>query len=140
MNTLRNTKTWLATAAVALLAVGVMPMDAKNTSTRLKAKLTGAPISGQTPSGEAEFRTDLTKLRSSLDVEVEHVNLPAATVLTVSFIHAGKTTAIGTIKLSKSGEGELELSTEDGDQVPAIVTGDMITVANGVTPILAGLF
>jgi hypothetical protein len=48
-------------------------------------------------------------------------------------------TVVGHIAL-KFGGGELELNSQDGDTVPALVKGSMVTVANGGTTILAGVF
>ena len=70
---------------------------------------------------------------------MEQVNLPGGTVLVVSLSHLGTPTTIGNITL-KSGEGELELNTRDGDIVPALVKGDIITVSNGIAAILSGAF
>jgi hypothetical protein len=73
-------------------------------------------------------------------VEVENVNLPAGTVLTVVVSHAGVATTAGTITLNNLGENELELDSQHGDTVPTIVSGDMIMVMNGTAVILAGAF
>ena len=111
----------------------------QTTDTRLKTKLAGAVIGGTTPEGSADFRAD-ARGRARLNVEVEHVNLPAATVLTVSLQQGTVVTKLGTIKLSALGEGELELSSQDGALVPAVQKGDMVTVRNGSQTILAGAF
>ena len=87
-----------------------------NAETRLKAKLTGPAISGKTPEGSADFRMD-SRGRSRLNVEVEHVNLAAGTMLTVSLTHAGASSNVGSIKLSALGGGEIELNSQDGDAV-----------------------
>ncbi len=111
--------------------------DAHN-GTQLKTRLAGAAIQGKTPEGSARFHSDARGMR--LTVEVEHVNLPAGTNLGVGVSHAGVSTSIGTITLSISGEGELELDTRHGDTVPALVKGDIVTVSNGGAAILAGAF
>jgi hypothetical protein len=77
--------------------------------------------------------------RSRLNVEVENVNLSDATMLSVMVTHMGATTSVGQIRLH-GGFGELELNSQDGDTVPAIVKGDMITVSNAGTAILTGVF
>jgi hypothetical protein len=107
---------------------------------RLRSKLAGGPLGTPpvTPEGNADFRSD-SKGRTRLNVEVEHVNLADGTVLTVAFVHAGVSTNIGTITLKiASPENELELDSQKGDTVPALVAGDMITVSNGAAVILAG--
>jgi hypothetical protein len=132
-----------ALLTIAVLAVGTASManadhgngNNNNAETRLRTRLAGAAIQGQTPEGSADFRVD-AKNRSRLNVEVEHVNLPAGTVLTVSV--GGS--AVGTITLSALGFGELELNSQDGDTVPAVKAGDMVVVSNGATAILTGVF
>src|ERR1043166_7075796 len=74
------------------------------------------------------------------NVEVEHVNLPGGTRLTVVLEHAGIKTTVGHIVLSATGFGELELNSEDGDTVPMVRAGDIVSVANGNTAVLAGAF
>ncbi len=106
---------------------------------RLRTQLAGAAITGQTPSGHADFRLESSRNRSRLNVEVEHVNLQDGTMLDVAVVHAGVSTKVGTIKL-KLGFGELELNSQDGDTVPAVVSGDMVTVSNAGSPILSGVF
>ena len=44
---------------------------------------------------------------------------------------------VGTIALGSLGGGELELEAQNGALVPAIVSGDMVTVSNGAAVILA---
>ncbi len=110
------------------------------TEIRLRSKLAGGPLGTPpiTPEGSADFRSD-SKGRTRLDVEVEHVNLADGTVLTVAFVHAGVSTNVGTITLNSAlPENELELDSQNGATVPALVAGDMITVSNGAVVILAG--
>jgi hypothetical protein len=136
----------LATALLLSVAVGYVfaddggkgPNNGNNTQIRLRTNLAGAAIGGKKPGGNADFRMDNGRTR--LNVEVENVNLPAGTVLTVAVTHAGATTTAGTITLNSSGEIELELDSQHGDTVPTIASGDMITVSNGAAVILAGAF
>ena len=107
--------------------------------TRLRTLLAGSALQGKTPEGHADFRSD-ARGRIRLNVEVEYVNLPAGTVLTVSVQEEQVVTSVGTIKLSAFGGGELELNSEDGEAVPAVKKGDMVTVGNGGKRILAGVF
>jgi hypothetical protein len=111
----------------------------KKTEVRLRTKLSGAAIQDQTPGGNADFRSD-SRGRTRLNVEVEHVNLPAGTVLTVSVQHGATVTPVGSITLAAAAENELELDSQDGDVVPAVQTGDMVTVSNAGATILAGAF
>lgn len=127
------------TAAIVLLgAVGAWASDGNNNQVRLRAKLMGSAAVGQAPEGNADFRSD-DKGRTRLDVSAEHTGLPNATVLTVSLTHAGVSTAIGSITV-KAGEAELELDSQNGAIVPAVMAGDVITVSNGAQAILAGVF
>jgi hypothetical protein len=132
-----------ALLTIAVLAAGTASVakadhgngNNNNAETRLRTRLAGAAIQGQTPEGNADFRID-AKNRTRLNVEVEHVNLPAGTVLTVTV--AGN--VVGHITLSALGFGELELNSQDGDTVPAVKAGDMVVVSNGATAILTGVF
>ena len=145
------TKIRIATKAVAAallfsaVAVTLIQADnGKNNSTevRLRSRLVGAAIVGTVPEGNGDFRSRPDRSRTNLSVEVEHVNLPANTVLTVSIKlpNAAAATTVGTITLSALHEGELELDSRDGDAIPAVVTGTTVTVSNGATPILTGVF
>jgi hypothetical protein len=110
-----------------------------NVEIRLRTKLSGAAIQGRTPSGSADFRSD-SQGRTRLNVEVEDVNLPSGTVLTVAIQHGATVTTAGTITLATSAENELELNSQNGDTVPAVLAGDMVTVSNAGVTILAGVF
>ena len=110
-----------------------------NIEARLRTNLSGAAIQGKTPSGHADFRSEAGG-RSRFNVEVEDVNLPQGTVLTVTIQSGSTTTQVGSIKLSQFGGGELELNSQDGDMVPAAKAMDIVIVSNGATPILAGVF
>ena len=111
-----------------------------NSETRLRTNLAGAAIGGKTPGGNAEFRSEPAKGRTRLKVEVQDVNLPAGTMLSVSISHGGVVTAAGIITLNAFGFGELELDSQDGDTVPAVVAGDLVIVMNGGVAILSGTF
>ena len=106
---------------------------------RLRAKLAGPLIQNRTPEGSADFRSDHNS-RTRLNVEVENVNLPAGTVLTVAVLHGGTSITAGTITLSSTGFGELELESQHGAMVPTVQPGDMVTVTSGTTTIVAGVF
>ena len=125
-------------AAVAMIGVPTASA-AKAAGIRLRAKLTGPAIGTVTPSGEAEFKANVARGTSSLEVEIEHVSLPAGTILTVVVTHAAVPKTVGTIKL-KAGENELELESQEGDVVPAVVAGDTISVLNGAATVLTGAF
>ena len=105
---------------------------------RLRAKLAGPAIQNRTPEGSADFRMD-DKGRTRFNAEAENVNLPSGTVLTVAIIHGTTSTTVGTITLSSSGFGELELESQNGAMVPAAQAGDMVTISNGATTIVAGV-
>jgi hypothetical protein len=133
----------LAAALLALAVTQTVRADHggkdQTQETRLRARLTGQAIQGVTPEGNADFRSETSRTR--LQVEVEHVNLPAGTVLTVSLQSGANAPAqIGTITLSATGFGELELDSQHGDTVPAVQKGDVLSVANGTAAILAGAF
>jgi hypothetical protein len=123
-------------AAMAMMLIPAHAEKGGSSGIRLRAKLTGPAIATVTPSGQAQFKTNSLGNRSELEVEVEHVNLPSGTVLDVQL----KTTSIGSIKVNKEGEGELELETDAGATVPAVAAGDTISVLNAGTVILTGVF
>ena len=108
-----------------------------STSSEIEADLSGAPINGIVPKGEAEFEVEDSANRE-LRVRVENVNLPAGTVLDV-FVDGTK---VGTITLvANLQRSELELKTELGQQIPQVSTRTRVVVATqaGVT-IAAGSF
>ncbi|HLK68234.1 MAG TPA: hypothetical protein VKU19_32595 [Bryobacteraceae bacterium] len=147
MQTTTRFQKFLVLAAVALTATFAVADDGgkngvnnnNNGEVRLRAKLSGPAIQNKTPEGSADFRMD-DKGRARLNVEVENVNLPAANVLTVAIVHAGASTTAGTITLSATGFGELELESQNGAIVPAVQAGDMVTFSNGATVVLTGIF
>jgi acetamidase/formamidase len=124
--------------ALGVLVATAMWADSNSTEIRLRTLLSGGAIGGKTPSGNADFRSEAARNRSRLNVEVENVNLPDGTVLTV-FVSHGAAVMVGQIHL-RAGFGEMELNSQDGDSVPTIVKGDMVTVNNGATVILTGVF
>jgi hypothetical protein len=104
---------------------------------RVRIPLAGAPINGMLPQGHADFRLRADG-RRSLEVEVQDLNLPAGTALTVLV----NGTSIGQIVLNSVFRGEVELETEHGQTVPAITQGTTVTVVNATTgaTILSGTF
>jgi hypothetical protein len=121
---------------MALAAFAIAPAFASGAETITTANLAGAVISGVTPTGTAVFRQGADNSRK-LEVEVEHVNLPAGTVLNV--LVGG--TKIGTITLDSLGAGQIELETERGRTVPVVNTGTSVAVTNQPgANIVAGTF
>lgn len=125
--------------ALTLFGAAATADQGNGSDTRLKTFLTGPSIQGKTPEGRAEFRLD-SNGRARLNVEVERVNLPAGTVLTVSIQEGAVVTVAGTMKISGVGETELELESDKGTSVPSIKKGDIVTVSSVGTAILAGVF
>lgn len=103
----------------------------------IEADLTGAPINGITPKGDAEFEVELNGNRE-FRVRVENVNLPSGTVLDVLVdgVKVGTITLIGVFERS-----ELLLKSERGQAIPQINTRTRVVVAtqSGMT-IVAGSF
>jgi hypothetical protein len=127
------------TLTLGALIASTVFADSKSSEGRLRTDLAGGAISGRVPSGHADFRSESDRNRSRLNVEVEDVNLADGTVLDVMVSHGGASTKVGVIHL-QAGRGELELNTQDGDTVPAIVKSDAVTVSNAGSPILMGVF
>ena len=91
----------------------------------LRADLTGADISGKTPSGTAQYKD---RNNNSLTVMVRSVNLAEGTKLSVMIgdVNAGQ------ITIPKNGNGQLKVDSASG-----ISEGTTITVMNGTTTILS---
>lgn len=101
---------------------------------RREINLSGDDINGVTPKGKAEFR--VRGQQTKFKVEVERVSLPDGTVLTVKV----NDNTVGTLTLNLR-TGELELNSNDGDTVPAVQTGDRVTVTDSSgTVLLSGQF
>lgn len=104
---------------------------------RVRVPLTGSILNGRLPQGHAEFRAQAG--RTGLRVEAENVNLLDGTTLVV----AVNGTPVGTLTLVGS-IGELEMNSQDGDIVPAIGPGTVVTLlaSNGAltVTVLAGHF
>ncbi|HEX3557594.1 MAG TPA: DUF4214 domain-containing protein [Pyrinomonadaceae bacterium] len=115
---------------------GATPTPTPNGEVRIEARLAGAAINGLTPTGHAKFRSR-NNGQQELEVEVEHVNLPAGTVLSVLVDGA----QIGQITLATTLEGEFEVESERGASVPNVTTASTIVVTNaqGQT-VLSGAF
>jgi hypothetical protein len=124
--------------ALAALFANLSWADGKKGETRIRTQLSGGNLNGQVPSGHADFRSDASQNRSRLNVEVENLNLPDGTVLSVFLTRSGSESKIGEITLT-AGFGELELASQDGDVVPSVAKGDMVTV-KAATSIVAGVF
>ncbi len=139
LTTLRNRTLCMS---LSLLALVLVPLStayaAKPDIVHLKTKLSGAAINDVVPEGSGNFHVNPNV--STLTVEVERVSLPEGTVLDVSVTSAGVTTSIGQITLDAAGAGELELNSRAGDTVPAIQSGDVVTVSTGGTAIMSGVF
>ncbi|HSB28197.1 MAG TPA: DUF4214 domain-containing protein [Pyrinomonadaceae bacterium] len=103
---------------------------------RLESRLAGASIAGLTPKGQAKFETRADG-RRKLNVEIEHVNLPAGTILNVLVDNI----KVGEITLNAMLENELELDTENGSVVPTVNTLSTAVVTNSAgATILSGTF
>jgi hypothetical protein len=102
----------------------------------VQTNLSGPAINGLTPSGVALHRTQTDGSRR-FRVEVEDVNLPAGTVLNVLV----NGTNIGTFTINSFRQGELERNTNDGQTVPNVNVGTVVSVRtqNGAT-VASGTF
>ncbi len=103
----------------------------------LRSALSGGPIGGVEPSGSAKFRTGDVGGEARFSVEVEHLNLPAGTVLDV-FVNGNRAGSI-TLAGERFRGGELELETHDGNGTLAIKGGDTVTVSGPSGLVLSGV-
>ena len=78
---------------------------------------------------QAEFSVRLERRfdRTIFRAETENLNLPAGTVLTVCF----GSTAIGNITLGALKFGELELDSRNGQTIPSLQGGEVLTLNQG---------
>ena len=93
-----------------------------------------APSGSIDPHGSATFKV-FDGGGTSLEVEIEDVNLPDGTTLT-AFING---TNIGQIIVGTDGRGRLQIESENGP-VPPVNTGSTVEVRNGNTDLVAGSF
>jgi len=103
---------------------------------RIQTRLTGGAINGVVPSGNARFRSRTGS--SNFSVEVEDVNLPNGTVLTVTLNRGGAILPAGSLTLT-ARFGEIDVNTKDGDVVPQAQSGDIVVVSGGGDPLLTGV-
>jgi hypothetical protein len=132
----------VALCALPLSLTGLMAEDGHGGGkdgdhNRVRAKLSGPAISGETPSGSAVSSSH--DGQNSFRVEVEDVNLPDGARLTVNLMHEGNRMRVGELTIM-GGSGELDLHARNGDQVPQAQQGDVVHVSQGQMSILAGVF
>lgn len=126
----------VAFAAMLLMA----PVSALAQELVLRTRLAGGAIDGLVPSGHADYRERPGERRFS--TEVEDVNLPAGTILSVSILRDGNETKVGEIVLGPPPVrgGDLNLDTRDGQPVPVMRPGTVVIVREpDGTAILAGV-
>jgi hypothetical protein len=134
----RSTTLGVALALVALAAsFAVSPkafaQSGQSDSTleiRLRTRLTGPPLNGQTPHGKAEFEQEDSGRKFS--VEVEDVSLPNGTILVVGV----NGTRVGTIKI-QSGDGTLLLV---NGHAPNVTKGSKVVIRAAGNSIMSGTF
>lgn len=99
----------------------------------LFAGLTGVPVNGVLPGGFAQY--ELHSSRRELEVRINRVNFPGGTALSVVVDNV----TVGQISVN-SNEGRLRLRSDNGQNVPNIVSGSAISIRNNGTTILTGVF
>lgn len=92
-----------------------------------------------TGKGKARYRVDPNNKRS-FSVEVEKLKALSGQSLSVSVVSNGNTQSVGSISVSTLGKGKIEVKTELGQNVPAIVAGDRVVVMQGEATLLTGTF
>ncbi len=101
----------------------------------LQTSLSGTAINGVIPFGRAEYKT-FTNGNRKFEVDAYLVNLPTGTALIVQV----NNTSVGQLVISAGQSGQLELKTENGQNVPTVQSGDTVTVKQNANTILSGAF
>ena len=138
-------KLTMSAAVTALLLFGGVTLSWAKSSAKIRTVLSGSAIDGVTPVGKVEFRLD-DKGRRKLEVDVESVNLPVGTKLTVVIMQGTTSLTLTPNQFAlvaepgeKGNQGELEDETEEGATVPDLSKGNFtIQVNNGTATILTG--
>ena len=109
---------------------------AANDDVIIQAILSGPNLNNLAPHGVAERRSRIDGSRR-FQVEVEDVGLPAGTVLNV-LVNGSR---IGSLTINSLRQGELELESNDGQQVPSVTAGTTVAVKtqSGAT-VVSGVF
>ena len=124
---------WARALVVAAVFVMATASFAAAAAPRLRAPLAGPAISGLVPGGTGNWETSAD--RTKLSVQVEDVNLPNGTVLSVEACGA----SVGTIRLVARG-GDLNLDSRNGQVVPSCAAGNSVSVKSGASTVLSGTF
>jgi hypothetical protein len=103
--------------------------------TEIEASLTGNPINNMQPFGRARYRVE-DNGRRRFEIEVFSVNLPAGTALNVRL----NGTNLGQLFINSFNSGQFQLRTDNGQTVPNVNNGDVVTLTNGSTTVLNGTF
>ena len=87
---------------------------------------------------EAELRADFRKRpdRTRLDGELEDINLPSGTPVTFCLVQDGNTVplAVGNVHLEDQRMvAELSIRTDDGEQPPEVMAGNVLEARNGAS-------
>jgi hypothetical protein len=140
--TFKRSEMWTIATIAFVLLLTIVPFvvsektEAQTSGTSagtMIARLTGSPIGGMVPQGFA-FSTTLGGIPgSAFQTDVSNVNLPPATSLSVVVNGA----SVGQIVLSPTRSGTFRIAHPNG---PTIIAGATVTVKNGVTEILSGVF
>ena len=77
------------------------------------------------PAAEGHARFEMRSDRTELSIEVEHLPAGTAVVFLVNGAQVGTGMASGN---GPNGEAELELSTRNGNTLPAVQAGSTVTV------------
>ena len=74
--------------------------------------------------------------RTELEIRLRQLNLPGGTILNVVVNNA----VINQMFVDGSGESRLRLRSDQGGNIPAVVVGTTISIQNGGSSILSGVF
>ena len=122
-------------AFVGILAISTLPADAQSGEVRLNAKM----VSGNA-SGKADYRERGSRRRLNVDAEDLPGMTPSPQAVFINNVQVGTITFDACpVPAQQLLCGEMELNTQDGQAIPVVTRGQIISV--GLNPsVLSGTF
>jgi hypothetical protein len=127
MNDMRLSR--MASALTIALVMAAPTTVSADNRVDLRANLTATSRNDPFASGDAEFES--SSYDTQFDVRVREIT--STDMVVVEFTRNGVETTVGFIMLDQYGDGELQLDRRNGDNVPQLQAGDVITVEDAAT-------